>query len=240
MRWKCIVAYDGTGFDGWQSQKNGNTIQDLIENQLKVIFKRSIRIHGSGRTDSGVHAKGQVFHFDGEWKLAGNDLLNAMRSGLPESILVSSAQKVSRNFHARYSAKGKKYIYKLYEGYAPPSGNRYCWSLGSRKLNITSMHLASKYLLGEHDFAAFSAEKKNTIKTHRRLDIVKDGPHVHITTEANGYLYKMVRSLVGALVDVGWGKLSTNCLVKILESRQRTHRIFTAPGRGLCMDRVFY
>ena len=139
------IEYNGLGFVGWQSQKNGNTIQDLIENQLKVIFKRSIRIHGSGRTDSGVHAKGQVFHFDGEWKLAGNDLLNAMRSGLPESILVSSAQKVSRNFHARYSATGKKYIYKLYEGYAPPSDTRYCWSLGSRRLNITSMHLAAKY-----------------------------------------------------------------------------------------------
>jgi tRNA pseudouridine38-40 synthase len=244
MRWKCTVAYDGTDFFGWQSQEKGNTIQDLIEHQLKIIFKQPIRIHGSGRTDSGVHAKGQVFHFDGEWKSPGDDLLNALRGGLPESILVSSARRVSSDFHARYSAKGKKYIYKLYEGYAPPSEIRYCWSLGKRRLNITSMRLAAKQLLGKHDFTAFAAERDNPdehpIKDLRRLDIVKNGPRINITTEANGYLYKMVRSLVGALVDVGCGKLSRERLVEILESRQRTHRVYTAPGRGLSMDRVFY
>ena len=244
MRWKCSVAYDGTDYFGWQSQVNGNTIQDLIEQQLKVIFKQPIRIHGSGRTDSGVHAKGQVFHFDGEWTSPGTDLLNAIRSGLPDSIHLSSARRVSNNFHARFSAKGKKYIYQLYEGYAPPTDVRFYWSLGWRKLDIDSMRSATAHLRGKHDFTAFAAEREdsdeNPVKDLRRLDIIKKGPRIHITTEADGYLYKMVRSLVGALIDVGSGKLSPDIMVEILESRKRTHRVVTAPGRGLCLDRVFY
>lgn len=244
MRWKCSVAYDGTDYFGWQSQRHGNTIQDLIENQLAIIFKQPIRIHGSGRTDSGVHAKGQIFHFDGDWLLPGKDLLNAMRSGLPENINISSAGRVSNKFHARYSARGKRYIYQLYEGYPPPTDIRFYWSLGKRRLNTSSMRKAAKILLGKHDFTAFAAEREtpeeNPVKDLRRLDIVKNGPYVHVTTEANGYLYKMVRSLVGALVDVGIGKISPDSLLDILKSQQRTHRVFTAPGRGLSLDTVFY
>ncbi len=245
MRWKCTVAYDGTGLHGWQSQPGGNTVQDILENRLKTLFGQPIRIHGSGRTDSGVHARGQVFHFDGQWSNPQTDLLNALRSGLPESIQVSSVRSVSPDFHARYSATGKRYIYWLYEGYAPPMETRYFWSLGRRKLNIDLMNETAALLLGKHDFSAFGAERgdgspQNPVKDLRRLEITRKGRRIRIATEASGYLYKMVRSLVGALVDVGIEKLPPDELVNIFKSHKRTQLIVTVPARGLCLEKVFY
>lgn len=238
------MAYDGTDYYGWQSQENGNTIQDLLERRLTVIFNQQIRIHGSGRTDSGVHAKAQVFHFDGDWALSSERLLSALRAGLPETINVFSAKRVSDSFHARYSAKGKRYIYHLYEGFAPPPEVRFYWSLGARKLNLSLMHAAAESLLGKYDFTSFAAEREdaedNPVKDLRRLDIVKRGSRVHITTEADGYLYKMVRSLTGALVDAGRGKLTPQNLVDLRDKHQRTKEVVTAPAKGLSLDKVFY
>ena len=243
MRWKCICAYDGTDFYGWQSQTGGNTIQDLIEAQLKRVFKKPVRIHGSGRTDSGVHAQGQTFHFDGAWKHSKEDLLTALTSKLPETVQISSLEKATDDFHARYSVVGKRYRYNLFLGYAPPTETRYCWSLGRRDLDIDLMRKAADGLLGKHDFSAFgvrTSAKENPVKDLRRLDVVIKGPRLKVTTEASGYLYKMVRSLVGALVEVGIGKLKPQDLKTILKSRKRTHKIPTGPARGLFLDRVFY
>ncbi len=239
------MAYDGTGFHGWQSQPSGNTIQDILEKRLKTLFSQPIRIHGSGRTDSGVHAKGQVYHFDGQWENPYTDLLNALRSGLPESIQVTAVRPVSDDFHARFSARGKRYVYRLYEGYAPPMETRYYWSLGRRKLDINLMNETATRFLGKHDFSAFGAEggdssPQSPIKDLRRLQLTRKGRHIRITTEASGYLYKMVRSLVGALVDVGVGRLPPGELHRILISRQRTALVVTAPARGLCLEKVFY
>ncbi len=245
MRWKCTVAYDGTGFHGWQSQPGGNTIQDVLENRLKNLFGQPIRIHGSGRTDSGVHARGQVFHFDGVWTNLQTDLLNALRSGLPESIQVSAVRKVPNDFHARYSAIGKRYMYWLFEGYAPPMETRYYWSLGRRKVDIERMNAAAACFLGKHDFSAFGAQRGddftvNPIKDMRRLEITRRGRRIRIATEASGYLYKMVRSLAGALVDVGIGKLAPDEPEKFLKSGKRNALVVTAPARGLCLEKVFY
>ena len=245
MRWKCIAAYDGTGFYGWQSQAGGNTIQDFIEGRLRVIFKQHVRIHGSGRTDSGVHAHGQVFHFDAQWEYPAADLLRALRSGLPESIQVSAVRQVADSFHARHSATGKLYQYRLYEGFAPPRETRYCWSLGNRRLDIESMREAARHLIGEHDFTAFSADRGddtpvNPLKNLRLLEVRKKGLRVSITAEAGGFLYKMVRSLAGALVDVGIGKLTPDEIPGILKSAKRTSLISTAPSRGLTLGKVYY
>lgn len=247
MRFQAICAYDGTPFKGWQSQACGNTIQDILEKRLAFIFKRPIRIHGSGRTDAGVHAKAQVFHFDADWTHTCEDLLRAFSSNMPPTIQVSRIRKVHDDFHARFSAKGKRYTYTLYLGHADPFLNRWCWSLGTRTPNLETMRTAADSLLGKHDFTAFSARRNdgsdthaNNVKDLRRLDVSKRGNIIRITTEADGYLYKMVRTLTGALVEVGLGKFPPEALAKIRDSGIRTRELPTAPALGLCLNKVFY
>lgn len=245
QRFKCVCAYDGTEFCGWQSQAGGGSIQDFIEGRLAEIFKKKVRIHGSGRTDAGVHANAQVFHFDAEWSHGTESLLKAMRCGYPKALQISKISVAKGDFHARYSVKGKRYIYRIYEGYAPPVISRYRWSLGGRKLDIAAMNDAASALLGTHDFTAFSANrgndaKDNPVKTLTKLEVSRRGKEIKITTEGSGYLYKMVRLLAGALVDVGLGKLSKGGLISALESKKRGNTFQAAPALGLFLDRVFY
>jgi len=245
MRWKGICAYDGTDLRGWQSQPGGNTVQDFLEMRLEKIFGKKIRIHGSGRTDAGVHAKRQVFHFDGDWKHEELKLLNALRTGIPKSIQIVSLKKVANDFHARYGVKSKRYVYYIYEGYVLPTQSRYYWSIGPYKLDIEAMQKAAKLLKGKHDFSAFSATTRSgtggdPIKEILRLDVVKKGRYIKIITEGSGYLYKMVRSIVGALADVGMKKLSYEDLEEILKRRRRTHKVVTVPAKGLFLEKVFY
>jgi len=244
MRWKCVCAYDGTDYLGWQSQTGGGTIQDILEEKLAAIFKKPVRIHGSGRTDSGVHAKGQVFHFDGIWKDTEDALTKAINSQLHDSIRVLSTETAGEDFHARFSAIGKRYSYTLVLGHALPQQTRYAWSLGEKaKLDISKMQAAASSILGRHDFSAFAAVRdaeENPVKELRKLDVAMEGNMITITTEGSGYLYKMVRSLVGTLVKVGTGKLSPEDFLTILEGRVRTHQVETAPAKGLCLETVFY
>ncbi len=243
-RFKCHCAYDGTDFRGWQSQLCGNTIQDFIERRISEIFSEKIRIHGSGRTDAGVHAKAQVFHFDAEWTHSAENLQAALRSGLPAGIQIFKVSVADVGFHARYSAQGKRYAYNIFEGYAPPYKSRYFWSMQRRRLDIEKMNDAAEVLLGEHDFTAFSAnrghEEDNPVKTLRVLKISKKGREIRLLTEGSGYLYKMVRIITGAMVDVGLGKLSKSDIERILEGKKRTNAFQTAPACGLFLEKVFY
>jgi tRNA pseudouridine38-40 synthase len=242
-RWKCVVAYDGTTFNGWQSQEGGNTIQDLIERQILRIFGRAIRIEGSGRTDSGVHAHAQVFHFDAPWAHGAAKLQRALQTGLPRSIQLKSVRAVGRKFHARFDAKGKIYRYHLDLGQADPFTVAYTWSL-NRPLNWPAVRAAAKILRGKHDFWAFSGENdrtyETTVRTLRRLAIKRDGRQVTFTFEADGFLYKMVRSLTGALVNVGLGKLMPAEIAVLLKNRKRIPTVVTAPPQGLFLVRVIY
>ena len=246
QRWKCLCAYDGTLFSGWQSQPNANGIQDYIEKRLEQIFKKPIRIHGSGRTDAGVHAKAQVFHFDAYWEHGAEYLLRAFRCGLPEGIQITRINRAPKSFHARYGATGKQYRYRIHLGRADPFELRWCWSMNGRKLDIESMRKAAALLLGRHDFSAFCAKnsdditEEDAVKDMRRLDICKRGRELHIVTQASGYLYKMVRTIVGALVETGLGKLTPTQIEEILHSRKRTYLVPTAPAKGLCLEKVFY
>jgi tRNA pseudouridine38-40 synthase len=245
-RWKCTVAYDGTTFAGWQIQPNGETVQVVIERRLREVLKVDTPITGSGRTDSGVHARGQVFHFDAHWPHDPAKLLTALRVGLPPTIQIKTARRVPADFHARFSAKGKIYHYEIcHGGYADPFRQAYTWSM-ARTLDIGAMQKAAKILTGTHDFRAFSAiagsgvEREDTVRIVRRLEVIARGNRVRIVAEGNGFLYKMVRSLAGALVDVGIGRLTPADIEKILASKTRTERVVTAPPQGLFLMKVFY
>ncbi|MDF3059227.1 MAG: pseudouridine synthase [Rariglobus sp.] len=245
-RWKCTVAYDGTTFAGWQIQPNAETVQSVIERRLAEVLKVPVDITGSGRTDAGVHARGQVFHFDAHWPHDPAKLLTALRIGLPPTIQIKTARRVSATFHARFSAKGKIYHYEIcHGGYADPFTQAYSWSM-ARTLDIDAMRKAAKVLTGTHDFRSFSAiagsgiEKEDTVRDIRRLEIVTRGNRLRIAVEGNGFLYKMVRSLTGALVDVGIGRLTPVSIEQILTSKKRTERVVTAPPQGLCLMKVFY
>ncbi len=241
-RWKCVCAYDGTAFAGWQSQVGGTAVQDVIEARLAQLFKGAVRIHGSGRTDAGVHARGQVFHFDAAWSHGADKLVAALRA-LPSGIQVKTARVVSGEFHARFSAKGKRYDYHVHLGDADPFTRPYCWMI-SRPLDVTAMQAAATVLTGRHDFRAFTAlngpEREDTVRDLRRLDVVKRGRRVTITAESTGFLYKMVRSLAGVLVAAGEGRLTPADVRKILDGRARIPAVQTAPPQGLFLTKVFY
>jgi len=242
-RWRATCAYDGGDFLGWQSQKGGGTVQDFLEKRLGEIFERPVRIHGSGRTDSGVHARAQVFHFDAEWAHPVESLARALRTGLPRGLQVTSVRRAKEDFHARFQAKGKRYRYRLYLGEASPFERRYCWSLGKRKLDVAAMRAGAKLLVGKHDFTAFASgtdDEENPVKTLRRLDVVQRGRRVDVVLEGSGFLYKMARGLTGALVGVGVGKLTPADLARMLKEARRTHVVETAPAVGLFLERVFY
>jgi tRNA pseudouridine38-40 synthase len=242
-RWKCTCAYDGTAFAGWQSQAGGGAIQDVIEARLAQMFGQAVRIHGSGRTDAGVHARAQVFHFDAAWRHGPDRLLAAFRTGLPAAIQVKSARPAPADFHARFSAKGKIYTYDLRLGDADPFTRPFCWMV-FRPLDFAAMAAAAARLRGRHDFRAFSAGhgsgEEDTVRHLRRLEIARRGRRVRITAEADGFLYKMVRTLVGALVASGQGRLTPEQLERMLTAPARATRVEAAPAQGLFLDRVFY
>lgn len=243
QRWRCVCAYDGAKFAGWQSQHGGGAIQDIIEARLTDIFGGLVRTHASGRTDAGVHALGQVFHFDAPWRHGPEKLRAALRSRLPEAIQIKSVRPAAADFHARFDATGKTYVYHLHLGEADPFTRPYVWAI-EKPLDVAAMTAATAILRGRHDFRAFSAlngpPKDNTVRDLRVFKLMRHGRHVRITAAADGFMYKMVRSLVGALVAVGEGKLSLTELREILRSGRRTTAIQTAPPQGLFLMKVSY
>jgi len=245
MRWKCICGYDGTDFDGWQRQPNGAAVQNHLEAALTQIFDQPLQIQGSGRTDAGVHARGQCFHFDADWGHSPEKLIRGLHSILPTSIRIRSIRATDENFHARFSVTGKRYLYRYYLGRADPVDDRYVWACRDLPLNVPMMQQAADVLVGTHDFTAYSASHgkdsdPNPIKSVRTLNLKQNGKHIRMDVEGSGFLYRMVRSFAGALYAVGRGRLSPEDISNILDSKKRTHRIVTAPAKGLFLDRVFY
>ncbi|HWA87544.1 MAG TPA: tRNA pseudouridine(38-40) synthase TruA [Opitutus sp.] len=242
-RWKCVCAYDGGHFAGWQSQANARSVQDVIEARLAKILGAPVRIHGSGRTDAGVHALGQVFHFDAEWRHAPEKLLTALRIGLPAAIQIKSLRAAAADFHARFQTSGKRYEYRVHLGDPDPFTRPYCWAV-FRPLDVAAMRAAATVLCGRHDFRAFTAlngpAREDTVRDLRRLDVTRRGRMVRIVAEADGFLYKMVRSLVGVVVAAGEGKVTRAQVAEILAAKERTAAVATAPSQGLFLMKVFY
>jgi tRNA pseudouridine38-40 synthase len=245
-RWKCTCAYDGGGFPGWQSQAGGKAVQDVLEARLAEVLGKPTRIHGSGRTDAGVHASAQVFHFDAEWPHGPEKLRAALRHRLDRAIQIVSVAPAAPDFHARFSARGKVYSYHIYLGDADPFTRPYCWSI-PKALDLDAVARAAMLLRGRHDFKSFSAlngsepeEGSDTVRNLRKLSVTRRGRHLRITAQADGFLYKMARRLVGALVGAGEGKLTQADLKALLASGERTARIQTAPAQGLFLRKVLY
>lgn len=245
FRIKLVVAYVGSAYCGWQIQKNGPTIQEKLEIQLSRICDQPIRVHGSGRTDAGVHALGQVAHFDAPKSRAHIPWQRALNSMLPEDIAILDAQPVVDDFHARFSACSKRYTYTVWTEprFVLPQRAPFVWVV--RNLDLQAMDQAATFLSGTHDFAAFQNSGAETIETIRTLEPLKRTSGLHpgewiFHFQANGFLKQMIRNLMGMLVQVGRGALSAADVKSILASQDRCQAPGTAPPQGLCLEEVCY
>ena len=243
-RWKCVCAYDGGPFNGWQSQEGGNTVQDLIEKQLKKIFGRQIRIEGSGRTDSGVHAYAQTAHVDIDKPLQGWQIVEALNAHIrPHPISVLNAEEAAPDFHARFDATARAYTYELINRRAPlalDAGR--AWRIG-RPLDVRLMDEAAQVLRGNHDFTTFRDTKcqaKSPVKTLDIASVEAIGEQVIFHFEARSFLHSQVRSMVGTLVEVGLGKMTVEDVAAALAAADRTRCGPVAPPDGLYLVRVDY
>jgi tRNA pseudouridine38-40 synthase len=241
---KLTIAYDGTNYGGWQRQPNAVTVQQVIEDALAKLAGKRVVVHGSGRTDAGVHAREQVASCAFDTRLAPAVLTLALNANLPEDVRILRVQDVPAKFHARFSAKVKAYWYQIDTGkVADPFLRRYAWH-HPRPLDVPAMRGAARLILGRHDFTSLSANPMRKIdKPVRRvskLTVNRAGDLLTITVRADGFLYKMVRSIVGALVKVGEGRLTAEQLRAVLASKKRTALIETAPAKGLFLWKVYY
>jgi tRNA pseudouridine38-40 synthase len=235
---KLTLAYDGTEYGGWQTQTNQTTVQELLEKALARIAGERVVVRGSGRTDAGVHARAQVASVTLATRHSPQTLRRALNANLPGDIRVSRVQEVSAKFHARFSAKSKEYRYQIDIGkVADPFLRRYAWH-HPQLLDLPAMRRAARLIVGRHDFTPLSAKsERNPVRTVSKLTITKRGNLLTIVVRADGFLYKMVRSIVGALVKVGEGKLSVEELRGL---KKRIPLVETAPAHGLFLWRVFY
>jgi tRNA pseudouridine38-40 synthase len=244
-KYKAVLEYDGTAYHGWQLQKGVPTVQGTMEQALERILGRPTRVHGAGRTDSGVHAAGQVAHFLSDWQHSALKLRNGCNSLLPPDITVVSIQLADQDFHARHSAHSKNYSYSILNRPLRSSLHRlYSWHL-PQLLDRANMDEASGHLTGIHDFAAFGSPTDGTLSTVREMfqagwTIGPDEGMLQFTVCGTGFLRYMVRSFVGTLVLVGRNKISPTQFLSILMSCDRSRSGPTAPPHGLCLQSVVY
>lgn len=240
---KLVIEYDGSKYHGWQFQMNGISIQEAIEKILLRVTKEKTNLVGSGRTDAGVHAEGQVAHFVTSSKMREDEFLRALNSLLPRDIVIKKVEVVSPDFDARRSARRKIYRYSILNQ-DHPSAFAYSRSMYVQSpLDVEAMKRAAPYLLGRHDFAAFqgaNAEVKTTVRELYRIDIERNGNFIVLHFEGNGFLKYMVRIIVGTLIEVGKGAIQPDELKEILASRNRKRAGPTAQPQGLCMVQVLY
>ena len=243
MRYKVTVAYDGNKYQGFQSQKSGLGIQDAIEKVLKLIFVKDIRIIMSSRTDAGVHAKGQVFHFDADKVIGEAKLQYALNTQLPDDIYVKKIEYVDESFHARYSVKTKTYKYLINIGEYDVFKNGYTYQCPF-KLDVDLMKKGAEYYLGTHDFGSFNtssySEYPNQVRTILKFDIKQTKNMLTITVTGTGFLRNMVRIMVGTLVDLGRGKKTLKDVKHMIDVPTKDTRRFNADPHGLYLEKIRY
>ena len=237
------ICYDGTRYKGWQRLSGtDNTIQGKIETALSRILEEPIEISGSGRTDAGVHARGQVASFHCESNMSSEEILSNLRRYLPEDIGIYSCKEVSPRFHARLNAKEKTYLYRIWNSEAPCVFERKFTAQFPEKLDLEAMRQAAVQLCGEHDFSAFCGNpkfKKSTVRFVRSIDMQRCGHEIRIEVTGNGFLHSMVRIIVGTLIEVGRGERCVDT-IPMLFGEKRAEAGFLAPPQGLCLQEVYY
>ena len=237
------ICYDGTRYRGWQRLAGvDNTIQGKLEQTLSRILGEDIEISGSGRTDAGAHAVGQVANFYCESQMPAQEILSQLRRYLPEDIGIYSCREAAERFHARLNAKTKTYRYRIWNAETPCVFQRRFVAVLPEKLDLRAMERAAEYLLGEHDFSAFCAAKSKKKSTVRRIDaisITREGDELRFDVTGNGFLYNMVRILVGTLVEVGFHKRSTDSIPELFGG-SRSDAGVLMPAQGLCLMEVTY
>jgi tRNA pseudouridine38-40 synthase len=247
VKFKLVIAYDGANYEGWQTQKIGTGVQQIVEGALAKLFPGKPALHGSSRTDTGVHALGMVAHFKvppGQFRMTLRKLPLAINAWLPEDIRVLSAARASENFNARFDASGKQYRYFIWNHPAMnPLLRRTAWHVPV-KLDIKKMRAAAKLFVGKHDFQSFAAnpgyKKASTVRTLMRCDVKKSGLQFTIIIEGDGFLYKMCRGIAGTIVQVGMGKFPSDHIKHMLAQKDRRVAGMTAPAHGLVLWKVFY
>jgi len=240
---KLTIAYDGSAYHGWQIQPNGITVQETLQQALATMTGESLTVYGSGRTDAGVHAWGQVAHINTSTTIPLNGLWRGLNALLPDDIVIRSVETVTADFHARKSAKAKTYLYCIDNGPQPnPLTRLYSWNI-RKNLDISTIYKAADLLQGTHDFISFKAadgETATSVRTIKKIRIWKRGSYLFIMIKANGFLKNMVRIIVGTLVEIGAGKRDWQSLAAILAARDRKMAGITAPGKGLMLRTVYY
>jgi tRNA pseudouridine38-40 synthase len=240
---KLTIRYDGSRYAGWQFQKNGLAIQQVIQDAIRKITGECVNLTGSGRTDAGVHAEAQVANFKTRSAIPLKNMQMALNSKLPKDIAITHAEEVHPKFNAQHSAKAKLYRYTVFNNdYLDPLRRQYTAKCFFR-LNLTEMRKAAKLLVGCHDFKSFrtaDGEDKDSVRRIHYIKIAKSGNVVYIHVKADGFLYNMARAIAGTLVEAGRGKFSIQKVKEILAKRDRRYCGPTMPAKGLCLVKVFY
>lgn len=240
--YKMVIQYDGGKYRGWQRLGNGeNTIQGKIENVLSILAGEKIEIIGCSRTDAGVHALAQIANFKISEGRTESEIKSYLNKYLPEDISVREVTLVPEGFHARYNAKEKTYVYKIWnEEYSHPFMRKYSMHIAER-LSIAAMRKAAQGFVGEHDFTAFSnakSKKKSTVREISAIDIEVDAGFIQIRVRGNGFLHNMVRNIVGTLIEVGLGEITASSVPKIIDSKERHQAGRIADACGLYLENV--
>ncbi|MCC6335919.1 MAG: tRNA pseudouridine(38-40) synthase TruA [Myxococcales bacterium] len=243
-RVKLVLEYDGTNYVGWQIQQNGTSVQGRVQRALQELTGHAISVHAAGRTDSGVHARGQVVSFDAPLSLPMKAWWMGLNTHLPEDIAVVKAEEVDPAFDPRRWSRGKRYVYRVSNRRSRSPLRRHShWEI-FLPLNVPAMQEAARQLIGEHDFSAFRAsdcQAKGAVRELKRIELTgAAGDELTLVVEGTAFLKHMVRNLVGSLVEIGRSKQEPRWVAELLDSRDRTRAGPTAPPHGLCLDEVFY
>ncbi len=240
---KLTIEYDGTAYHGWQSQINAITVQDVLQAAISGLTGEDTSVTGAGRTDNGVHALGQVANFYTTSAIPADKFSFALNSMLPEDITIRKSEEVPESFHSRFSATGKKYIYKIYNSNFPSPLLRDRAFHVSRPLDLERMQAATAGFVGTHDFSAFmstGSSVKSTVRTVRSIFLDRHGDVIRMKIEGNGFLYNMVRIIAGTLIEVGNGRIAPEDVPGIIEGLDRKKAGKTAPPQGLYLAEVVY
>jgi tRNA pseudouridine38-40 synthase len=241
---KVVLEYDGTGFAGWQQQAHGRTVEAELKRALQAVTGQDLKVYAAGRTDAGAHAEGQVVSFQTDGRISPHRLVAALNARLPADVAVLSGEEVPDEFHARYSAKWRRYRYRYLDRPSRPALERgRCWHVRGKQLDVAAMSAAAKALVGRHDWTSYcsaSEPRELRVREMRSARVVRRGDVVELELVAEGFLRGLARSIAGALAEVGLGRRPPEWVGELLEARDRRKAAKTAPAGGLTLMEVIY